>query len=57
MSCVKPQTLPPVTDREAWQKRREARQRVLAGVRARRAQGRLRRQRQPRAGKSGNLTY
>jgi len=37
MSCVKPRTLPPVTDRAAWQRRREARQRVLAGVRQRRA--------------------
>lgn len=27
MSCVKPQTLLPITDRAAWQRRRAARQR------------------------------
>jgi len=37
MSCVKPQSLPPIADQEAWQRRRVARQRVLAGVRQRRA--------------------
>lgn len=37
MSCVKPQTLLPITDRAAWQRRRAVRQRVLAGVRQRRA--------------------
>ena len=37
MSCVKPHVLPPITDRAAWQRRREARRRVLDKVRARRA--------------------